>query len=474
MRILTIAALIAMLSLPACAQTEPIDDVHATPTHTPEPAPPEQAARSWRRVLPESVRADRLRDLTALIAEEGGVSIDDVFDDAFYAHTPRERLEQTLAEARELASGSLSFVRVLVRNDEVLGVELADATGAPWTAAIALAEGSDRVVALELQPLPPRAPGQKVYDTWNEVLADVRTLEGDVSFAVRRVGTAGLHAPIALHHADEARNVAQLGQLYVFRAVADAVDRGTLSWEDEIAMEEKLRSLPPSQYAQSEDGRAYTLREYLIGAGALRDSAAADALLHAVGRELVRTNYERLVDNTPAHAFPWLSVRDYALLKLFSSDEGRERYAGDDEEARTATLARVPGDADLSVDQQARIASWTTPRSVDRVGWFASADDLVRVIAELAEISATVDGMQPIERALLANNGTPLSSEVWPVQVFKAGGEPGVFALATLLRRADGAFFATVMVLNDSQRLPDWQEAQRIALGAIDLLAIEQ
>ena len=476
MRTLIIAALSAMLSLPACAQTEPIEDVHASPSQPPaQPLwqTPEEAPRSWRRVLPDTARGERLRDFFRLVAQDEAVAIEDVFDDAFFAHTPRERLGQILGELREASGGSLSFVRVLKANDELLGVELVDANGTPWTAGLQLAQGSERLVALDINAQPPRAEGVKVYDTWGEVLADVRAIDAELSFAVRRIGAAGLRTPVALHESERVLNIAQIGQLFLFGGAANAVASGEASWEDPVAMNASLRSLPPSEYAQADDGTSYALGEYLVGAGALRDSAAADAGLSAVGRGAVRAYYESVVKEPPAHAYPWLSMRDYTLLKLFSSEQGRERYAQSDEQARRATLAGVPDTADLSLDLAERIGAWQSDRAIDRIGWFASADDLVRTLADLASRSAAVSGMKPLERALLAKAGVSLTSEVWPVQVVKVGGEPGVFAFASLLRRFDGQTFSVVMLLNDQEGTSDWREAERIALGAIDLLALE-
>ena len=470
----------ALVTLPACAQSQntrdpdqPIDSAHATPTAAQgEPAIDALPAgvRSWRRVFPKGTKGDRLQDLLDLVKEQAAP--EDVFDDTFYDHTSAETLSTILTQIREASGGSLSFVRVLRQTETGLGVELADSAGKPWTAALGLAPGTDRLLSLRVSPQPERDPQAKVYDTWSEVLDDVRALDGEAAVSIRRLGEAGIHMPIALLNEDRAMNIGQVAQLFTLGAVAEAVEGGEASWEDEVAMRPEFRSLPPSQYMLSEDGAAYPLSEYTVAAGTLRDTAAADVLLHHVGRERVKAYYKSLVTDPPAHAFPWLSMRDFAILKLFSSEHGRERYAGDDAEARAQTIAGVPEDADLSLDQQARIAQWRAPRAIDRIGWFASPDEVIDTLTDL-RAKAADPSMVPLAKALVAKATVSLSSEVWPTSVVKSGGEPGVFAGAWMMRRYDGAWFAAVLVINDTESMPDGAEATRILAGAADLLTLE-
>lgn len=467
MRLTTMAILCALASVPACAQTQPDHPVEA-PHATPEQGP----AVSWRRAFPEGVLGERLRTFLDLIAQRDGATLDAIVDDAFFAHTPREQLEANVAQMIVASGGELTFLRTLRVSDTALAVELTDTQGIVWTAQLRLAEGADRLAGLDVRAQGFRPEGVKVYDTWREVLADVGALEGDVGFCVRRIGVGGINTPLALHGQDEVLNIGQLGQLFTLGALGEAIEQGALSWDDTTTIEARHRSIPPSEYAEASEGAPFTLRELAQGMGALRDSAASDAVFDLVGRERVEAYYAELTDDHERTA-PFLTMRQFALLKLFTSDEARERYAQGDTETRAGMLAGVPDDADLSLNLDERLALWREARAVDSIGWFATPDELVRTLDDLRTKSSDTGTMLPLAQAMLAKVRNPLSDEAWPGAVLKSGGEPGVLATAWMLRRYDGAWFSVVLVINDDDGLVDATEPARILVGIADLLTLE-
>jgi hypothetical protein len=273
----------------------------------------EDERTSWRRTLPDDPRAERLRDFFDLVA--GELEPGDVFDEAFFEHTAREELTSILASVRERSGGSLRFVRTLwIEDDGVFAAELADAQERQWFAGLELAPGSDKLLALDLRPQPRRAEGAKVYDTWDEVIADVRALAGEASLAVHRLSDVGVHTPLALHEHERELNVAQLAQLFVLSAAADAVAAGDVEWSTPVELEARFASLPPSEYLD-QIGEQVSFGDLVTSAASLRDSVASDAVFHTVGRERVIGAYNLIAGELPDRATPWLTLRDFALLK---------------------------------------------------------------------------------------------------------------------------------------------------------------
>ena len=113
---------------------------------------------------------------------------------------------------------------------------------------------------------------------------------------------------------------------------------------------------------------------------------------------------------------------------------------------------------------------WTSPRLIEQVEWFASANDLCRAMVSLRAMSETEAG-QPVGAILSENPGTGYDTQRWSYVGYKGGSEPGVLNLTWLLQRSDDRWYCLSMSANDTEALISTDEALRFAIAAMNQLA---
>ena len=121
------------------------------------------------------------------------------------------------------------------------------------------------------------------------------------------------------------------------------------------------------------------------------------------------------------------------------------------------------------------VEAWTDPRRIDVLEWFASAEDLCRVMATLAARAAKSEKAKPLLDVLAKNPGLEIDAKVFPYIGFKGGSEPGVMNLTWLLRRDDDKWFVVSLGFN-ATAAPVFEDAKIIgyATGLIELVGRER
>ena len=86
--------------------------------------------------------------------------------------------------------------------------------------------------------------------------------------------------------------------------------------------------------------------------------------------------------------------------------------------------------------------------AIDGVEWFASAEDLCRVMVGLWTMGAQ-PGLEPLRDILVGNRGGIGDTATWPRAGVKAGFEAGVVNSTWVLERGDGRVFFATAGFND-------------------------
>jgi hypothetical protein len=111
--------------------------------------------------------------------------------------------------------------------------------------------------------------------------------------------------------------------------------------------------------------------------------------------------------------------------------------------------------------------AWTTPRDINSLEWFASADDLCRVYTSLAAL-ARRPGLSPIGSVLSINNGgLQLPAARWKTTWFKGGSEAGVLTLAYLATTRTGHSYVVAVLAENPSRPIDEATAAPVMLSAV-------
>lgn len=234
--------------------------------------------------------------------------------------------------------------------------------------------------------------------------------------------------------ANDVLPIASTFKLYVLGALATAIDAGTISWDQAVAIRDELDSPGIGETLDAPAGSTVAVRDLAQRMIEVSDNTATDHLIDLLGRDAVEATLVDFGHHDPAVTLPLLTTREMSIVKADTELLGR--FAAADEAGRRSLLAEEVAAAPApTVDD-----IWSEPRAVTEVEWFATPADLCRAFAGLLELSGR-PGLEPLSAVLSANPGMLVDparfAQVW----FKGGSEPGVLVGAWLVQRADGTWF---------------------------------
>lgn len=416
-------------------------------------------AKSTAPTLPATPPGAQARWLLGAIAHQpvAAAAVTAHFDQAFLAKVPPAQLTATLARVT-----SLRLDAVLESTSEfvVLSVTV---NGQPQMISLDVdAHGLINGLLLSTATQPPALP---VPTTWAGVDKQVQQAAPRTRLLVARV-TGGACQTV---HAVNATTPAPLGsafKLYVLDALARAVAKGTVSWDQRLTLTSQLKSLPSGELASEAAGTQVTVLQAAQDMISSSDNTAADLLLTLVGRTAVEAAATSTGMADPALDTPFLTTRELFVLKLDDWPTLASRYlalgAAGRQALLTGTVDRVP----LSALHTTAPTGWTDPRDIAAIEWFASPADICRVYASLATLSRQ-PGLAPVASILEINNGgMSLDPAHWTSTWFKGGSEPGVLTLNYLAATSTGqSYVVSVLTSNPTAPIPAAAAAQLI--GAI-------
>lgn len=345
------------------------------------------------------------------------------------------------------------------------GVMRSEANGTLLAFRMAIDEGSGLIAGVNSSVIP--GTGAGAAQTWQDLDERISAKPGELSVYIGEVRADGTLEEVFGHHAERRLAIGSTFKLYILGALAEMVRSGEATWDQELAIEEKWKSLPSGTMQNELPGTRHPLSHYALKMISISDNTATDHLLHFVGRERVEAYMGRL-NADPARSTPFLTTREMFAMKLGEDRTLPERYINADLETRRAMLAD-DGEVARASPSMIAAAAWKRPLWIDTLEWFASAKECAGVIAEVAAL-----GEQPGQEAALgsmtANPGIGFDRSTWTRIAFKGGSEPGVIALTWDLTRADGRRFVVSYVWNDREKEVPQNEMIELAGQGISLI----
>ena len=303
--------------------------------------------------------------------------------------------------------------------------------------------------------------------SWTAVDHDLAQIGPEVSFLSARVTSTGACDAIHSVAPTTARPLGSMFKLFVLGAVARRIVSGRSSWGQELTVEDALKSLPSGTLQNSPQGTQITVLQAAMQMISISDNTAADLLIHLVGRAAVEAQVRAWSDSASRDT-PFLTTRELFVLKQVDYPKLARQYLALKPAARSAFLAR-------SVDPltPSAAASWTSPRQIDSLEWFASPSDICRAFVGLQKLQNN-PALAPIDTVLSTNDGgLSLDANEWPTVWFKGGSEPGLLTLGYLAENAKGQTYVVVaMVSNPAQAISNGATLQILSImkGAFGLL----
>jgi beta-lactamase class A len=348
------------------------------------------------------------------------------------------------------------------RPDELVAV-VRPSRGPRVSVVLAVDSASSRMRGLLFRP----KLDVKLAESWEEVQGALRAVAPLVSFLAAEVD-GGKCVPISSIEPQKPLALGSTFKLYVLDALARQVASGKHGWNDPVAVQDALKSLPPGAMREEPDGKTFPIHYFAEQMISVSDNTAADHLLALVGRKAVEDAVKASGHAAPARLQPFLSTREAFALKMLSSPDERKAYVAADV-AHKRTLLGAYAQRDTA-SAMAQTVSSEEPISIDTIEWFASAEDLCKVMVDLharADVAATA----PVAAILSKNPGIPDENKQYAYVGFKGGGEPGVLNVTWLLQRArDGKWLVLTAGFNNPVSAVDELKAFAATASAREFL----
>lgn len=250
--------------------------------------------------------------------------------------------------------------------------------------------------------------------SWRDVDAALRKTGARYSWQVAKVNDGSCER-VAGTNTTQSLPLASIFKLYVLYAVAEAIKRGTVSWDDQLTITEKGKAvgsgieLPVGAHVS-----VRTAAEKMI---ATSDNMATDLLIEKVGTRAVENALADTGHHDPAAMTPFPTMHE-----LFSVAWGQPDLRAQWQQATPQVRAELLQQAN-SRPYQPDPTRAHTPASEFGAEWYANAEDICRVHAALQ--TGAVGAAAPVKQIMSAIPGIDLDRHDWPYIGAKAGGLPG-------------------------------------------------
>jgi hypothetical protein len=307
-------------------------------------------------------------------------------------------------------------------------------------------------------------PYTKPVTTWAAVDADVRSVAPKVALLVASVHGRSCQ-PVHSLSATTPMPIGSTFKLYVLDALAQDIAAGKLNWIKPVTVTGAEKSLPAGQLQNYRNGTHLPVEAVASDMISLSDNTAADMLMALLGRSAVEQAVKSSGAANASLDTPFLTTRELFTLKLYKWPQLAQRYLALPPAKRlgflTGTVDKVPLSA-----LRPGLSTWSAPRDVSSIEWFASPMDVCRLYAQLASLAGQPK-LGPLSAILTANNGgLALNTAEWRSVWFKGGSEPGVLTLNYMATTKSGhSYVVSVLAENPSHSIGP--TATGTLLGAI-------
>jgi hypothetical protein len=386
------------------------------------------------------------------------------FSSAFLDQVPLAKLVATADQVALGAPYTLEKVTPSRESDRLLIALVRSSRGQAFTVRLVLQrEGGDKIAGLLIRT----HVEPKVAASWDEVSETLRAVAPSVNFLAAEIDGKTC-VPISSLESKKPFAIASTFKLYVLDALATQIASGKHAWDERVAIDDAHKSLPSGRMRDEPAGKSFELRHFAEEMISVSDNTAADHLIALAGRTAIESAVKASGHANPSLLVPFLSTREMFALKLLATPEEQSAYVAADV-PRKRKLLDGYGKRDPA-EMMERAPSFTTPIGIDSLEWFASPEDLCRIMVDLHQkAAATITA--PVGAILSINPGIPDDKKQYAYIGFKGGSEPGVLNMTYLLQRArDQKWLFLSVGFNDTKTPIDDSRAVAAVTTARDFL----
>ena len=251
---------------------------------------------------------------------------------------------------------------------------------------------------------------------WSDVDAQLTKSGAHYSYQVSKV-TDGTCTKVAGTNVDDSLPLASIFKLYVLLGVADAVNAGTLGWDDQLTITKEAKAVGSAGFDHLPPGARVSVRDAAQQMISASDNMATDLLMARLGPGAVERALVHAGHHDPASMTPFPNTHE-----LFSVGWGepdlREQWKSASPRDRAAIIAQTNARHYEPDPERTH-----TPASPYGAEWYGTAGDICRVHAALQ--AAAVGPAAPVRDILSATPGIDLDKTKWTYIGAKGGNLPG-------------------------------------------------
>ena len=251
---------------------------------------------------------------------------------------------------------------------------------------------------------------------WSDVDAQLTKAGARYSYQASKV-VDGRCQRVAGSNVDVALPLASIFKLYVLLAIADAVNAGTLGWDDPLTITTEAKAVGSAAFQDLPPGARIPVRRAAQEMISASDNMATDLLMTRLGPGAVERALVHAGHHDPASMTPFPSTH-----ALFSVGWGTPDLRGQWKTASPAGRAKMI-EQTTTRHYEPDPARTHTPASPYGVEWYGTASDICRVHAALQ--AAAVGPAAPVRDILSAVPGIDLDQSRWGYIGAKGGNLPG-------------------------------------------------
>ncbi|BCM90204.1 hypothetical protein IAD21_02055 [Abditibacteriota bacterium] len=267
-----------------------------------------------------------------------------------------------------------------------------------------------------------------------DLIGELKALPGQTALSVVKLDGSKL-VSIAAHNPDKSLAIGSTFKLYVLSELVRNIAAGKRHWGDVIELKEA--SLPSGFLQTWPSGSPITLHTLASLMISISDNTATDQLITTLGREPIEKMMATAGNSNPARSFPFLKTVEMFKIKGETQPNFASNYAAKSIAGRRQLLATA-----VATFPKEKIAPdfLTKPNHIDKIEWFASPNDLARVMNWLRLHSTSTGdkarGVLSINKALPAEEAAQ-----WNYVGYKGGSETGVMSMTYLLQSKKGDWY---------------------------------
>ncbi len=295
-------------------------------------------------------------------------------------------------------------------------------------------------------------------DSFDKVAAEIAALPGATGFLVAEIDDARI-LPVAQAGADRQFAVGSTFKLYVLDELAAQIADGKRRWSDVAPLaHQSFSSAGTANWPVGTPVTLHSLANWMIS---VSDNSATDTLIHLLGRETIEARMRAAGHSDPSRNIPFLTTVEAFALKGNNFANERTAFVGATDAAQRRildvnseklTLANVDG-----------VSFSGGPRFIDSLEWFASPNDLARLMIDLKK-----RGSAEAMAAMAINPGVDrTAAQQWNYLGYKGGSELGVISMSLFgERKSDGKWFIVTASWNN----PDGAVSTETMVGLVTRL----